>query len=537
MINVADIKPMELPFGFIMDLAWDTSKIDFSSIPDYLKAVAIRDFGSEHADEISDILLKHNHLMGKRKFESIGPFTYSAINYHESDRVLAEWSDLAGRVSAVSNYLSEDRKAAFYHLVEYPVRSGYIYHAVVLGQGRNQQYAIERRNSANQIAQQVLDDFDADFDLEDAYDTMAGGKWSGIMSQPKYDMSLDNWRAPSRDVLANLSYVQLRRNPVYEFGNLGIYAEGSTSAQAQGRIAASIDPSMPTEDTWAPTLPSMDPYGPNMRTVEIFHRGDHRTPIEWSLEIPHSWIVISQSSGVVSHDQPEQRLNISIDWPAVPDEFRETVDIRVNFNTSPTFDLIRLPIFNFEVPSNFHGFPETAGMISIEAPHFQRFSDGQDVSFEHIPHLGSRTETGSVALRPYLAARESLSNAKAAWVEYDIYLYNESTPLNATIYVNGALDTDPNLLMEYSLTLDSTEANFTRLLGDPKTAGDVPPGWTESVADQVWTREISFGNVTEGAHTLRWNVNSPEVYLEKIVLDTRGGVAESYLGPPETTIV
>ena len=43
--------------------------------------------------------------------------------------------------------------------------------------------------------------------------------------------------------------------------------------------------------------------------------------------------------------------------------------------------------------------------------------------------------------------------------------------------------------------------------------------------------------MSKGEHKVRWAVNSPEVYLEKIVFDTRGGVRESYLGPPETKLV
>jgi len=91
--------------------------------------------------------------------------------------------------------------------------------------------------------------------------------------------------------------------------------------------------------------------------------------------------------------------------------------------------------------------------------------------------------------------------------------------------------------MEFSLSLDDTPQNFTRVLGDPEDAGDVPPEWTSEVMNQVWTRRVSLGEVAEGKHTLRWSVNSPEVYLEKLVLDTRGGVKDSYLGPPETMMV
>jgi hypothetical protein len=180
-------------------------------------------------------------------------------------------------------------------------------------------------------------------------------------------------------------------------------------------------------------------------------------------------------------------------------------------------------------------------VISIEAPHFQRSDPGnaENVSFALIPYLGSRSESGSIALRPYAAARAAneTSPADAPAVEYDFYLFNDTTSLAATLYVTNGLDTDPYTPMGYSLTLDGAGAkNFTRVLAAPATAGDLPSVWTDQVRDGVWTLHVALGAAKAGKHTLRWSVSSPEVYLEKIVLDA-GGLKSSYLGPPETAQV
>lgn len=111
-------------------------------------------------------------------------------------------------------------------------------------------------------------------------------------------------------------------------------------------------------------------------------------------------------------------------------------------------------------------------------------------------------------------------------------------PVNATIYVTSGLDTDPTLPTHYSLAADVQPTNWTRVLPEPKIPGDNPPGWVYTVADQVWTLHTTLGAMTVGRHTLTWSVNSPEVYLEKIVLEIRkGAVKNSYLGPPETKCV
>lgn len=166
------------------------------------------------------------------------------------------------------------------------------------------------------------------------------------------------------------------------------------------------------------------------------------------------------------------------------------------------------------MPDGFTGFPESNGVVSIQAPHSQRSSSGA-VSFNRIEHLGSRSRSGSIAVRPYTRSRELQNNTKSAWVEYDFYIFTATEPFNATVYINGALDTDPDLPMMYSLVIDAEEASFARVLGEPDEPGDTPPGWAKAVADHVWKRYVEFGALGVGRHTLRWQVNSPEVYLEK----------------------
>lgn len=550
-MNVGDLKPMELPLSLAMDLAWNASSISFETIPAYLAHYAAREFGSSHAGEIAEILMEHSRLIGMRRYEHITPAIYSTVNFHEAERVLARWQALAARVRSLTSLVDPDLRPAFFQLVSQPVLSGAAVLAVIINTAFNYRYALERRNSANLLASQVLGDFDAAYDLVEEWDAMLGGKWADMMSQAVFDAveQPKRWASPARDIVANLSYVQLRQNMQFSLGNLGIYAEGSSSPIQQGRWAESVDASMPTTN-FAPLLPQMDPYGPPVRTVDVFMRGDYRVPIQWALDpLPVPWLSISPLNGTLNKDRPDERLNVTIDWPSVPEDFNSTllVGIRSTPARYPYFDQIRIPVLNVRAPEAFAGFPESAGYISIEAPHFSVQSNTGDsrqstnstdpVAFAHIPNLGTRSESGSVALRPFLAARKSVEQAKAAKAVYPIFLFRSSADLTATVYINAGLDTDPGLKMEVSLTLDNKPANFTRVLGDyvdVPSAGAMPPEWSDQVVDQVWTKTVRLGKVDAGAHELVWRANSPEVYLEKIVVDTGGKVAASYLGPPET---
>lgn len=555
---------MELPFNLAMDLAWNTSSITSGTIPSYLTLYAAREFGSAFAEEIASVLLEYSSLVGMRRFEHLRSDTYSTFHYDESSRVLSRWKDLASRTLHIYDQMSEPMKPAFYQLVSYPIVAGATFHTVMLGVGKNYKYALERRNSANALAHSILEAFDADYDLTAAYHTLLDGKWNHMMSQAKYDavpQEPKNWASPSRDMLANLSFVQMRQDMQFSLGSLGIWAEGSDNAIQQGRWAESVDASMPTTN-YGPYLPGLNPYSSeDGRYVELFHRGDYRSSLTFSLRLKESehtsWVSIHPSEGTLEGEHLDQRVDISItDWDNVPYGFNDTVEIEVHCEQEgyhyPYYDIIRLPVLNKRVPEGYRGFAETAGWVSIEGPHSQNSSsenkknktpDEEEVHFESFPHVGTRSSSGSIALRPFSSARTDA--AMKAWASYNIYLFAPSDAVFATVYLNAGLDTDPNLKMQFSLSVGHVNASdsiseMTRVLGDYEAnpwAGDIPPGWMEHVADQVWARTVELGPMEKGENTVFWRANSPEVYLEKIVLWTRGQNRASYLGPPESKII
>ncbi|KAK4186023.1 hypothetical protein QBC35DRAFT_555211 [Podospora australis] len=546
-MNVGDIKPMELPLQLAMDLAWNGTGITFEGLPGYLVEYAAREFGGDQAEEIGEVLMEHSRLVGMRRYEHVTLGTYSTVHYREAERVLERWEELARRVGEIKGKLEEKYHAAFFQLVGHPVLSGARFHRVAIKTALNYRFALERRNSANLLAEEVRQTFEDAYDLVEEWDAMSDGKWADMMSQAVYDAVEEPkmWANPSRDILTNLSYVQLRQHMQFSLGNLGLYAEGSDSPVQQGRWSESVDASMPTTN-FAPLLPQMDPYGPATRHIDVFHRGDHRVPLSWALdELPVPWLTITPAQGVVNATHPDQRLTISIDWAAVPAEFNATLSVGIRSTPArySYFDQIKIPVLNFFPPPTLDGFPEAGGgYISVEGPHFTPVSTGlSSVSFQNISHLGTRSQSGSLAIRPFIPARENLDRTKSQKAIAPIYLFSDAPDLTVTVYINAGLDTDPKLKMEYSLTLDDQPANFTRVLGqyvENPHAGAIPPEWMDQVADQVWTKKVRLGPVGEGRHEIVWRVNSPEVYLEKIVVDTgKGALKPSYLGPPQTARV
>ena len=57
-VNVGDIKPMELPISFFMDFAWDKDAINAKDLPNYYVKWAKQQFGENYAEEIAGAMLR-----------------------------------------------------------------------------------------------------------------------------------------------------------------------------------------------------------------------------------------------------------------------------------------------------------------------------------------------------------------------------------------------------------------------------------------------------------------------------------------------
>src|SRR5690606_8741407 len=75
-VNVGDIKPMELPISFFLDYAWNPQKWTPTKVAQYYKDWAENTFGVKHSEDIADILKKYTKYNARRKHELLSPSTY-----------------------------------------------------------------------------------------------------------------------------------------------------------------------------------------------------------------------------------------------------------------------------------------------------------------------------------------------------------------------------------------------------------------------------------------------------------------------------
>jgi hypothetical protein len=518
--NVGDIKPLEVPLTFAMALAWDINSIRATDLPQFFNTMAKREFGQEIDQRIGALWHQYNRLVSMRRHEHIEPDTFSLLNYNEADTILKRWKALLSEAEAIEQQVLAAQRPSLFELVVHPIKASYIFIALQISLGRNRLYALQRRNSANKLAQQVLELFDDDFRLSEDFHTLLNGKWNHIMMQPHYGFG-DTWHAPSRDMISGLSYVQRRQNSNPIFGQMGIAVEGHGGVRP-GRCNEASDSTHPSKRDLVPgvTLGTMTRYGPKSRWFDIYTRGG--SVINWTTSTHYSWINLPAASGQLVPGEDDLRMEVTVDWEQVPTNFSEEVLIDVR-SAEGDFEQIHLPIIGREVPDTFSsGFVEGDGYISIPAS-----ASVMNAPYRVLPDLG-RSDVGSVAVDPTLGP-------SLTYLAYDVYVFTQTPKVDLLLYFNMTLDLDPNELMNYDVLIDGNALQTHRLVTELSKVGELPnaEGWTSAVQDCAWIKRHTFSGeyFNPGKHDIKLRLRSSNLTLEKIVVDL-GGVKESYLGPP-----
>jgi hypothetical protein len=495
-VNVGDLKPMEFPIDFFLSFARNPGRWPKEKLGEYTRLWAERQFGSEHAEEIAEIVSTYHQYAGRRKPELLDPDTFSLVNYQEAERVEADFESLVGRAERLQKQLPTAARDAFFELVLHPAKAYAQVLELYIAAGRNRLYAAQQRASTNLQAARVKALFQADVDLTNYYNhTMANGKWDHMMDQTH--IGYRSWQEPPNNVMPAVQEI-----PVPDAAALGVAVEGSASAWP-----GSAEPAV---------LAAFVPFHPRGHYIEIFNRG--KAPFEFTATASAPWIVLNATSGTVSEDR---RIWVTVDWERAPAASSEGT-IRI---TGAGADVdMKLTAFRPPEGITLRGFVESDGYVSMEAAHFSAAVPAQAARWEVIPDLG-RT-LSAVSVFPVDAPSVS-PGPNSPRLEYRIRLFHAGKAEVSAI-VSPTLNFVPGRGLRLAMAFDDQPPMVVDAL-ESNTNRD----WETSVKDAVRTVKATLPVAGAGQHTLKIWMVDPGVVLQRIIVDL-GGLRPSYLGPPES---
>jgi hypothetical protein len=495
-VNVGDLKPMEVPIEFFLTYAWNPAAWPAERLPDYLKLWATREFGPEHADDIADIVARYTKYNGRRKPEQLEPTTYSLVNYNEAARIVEEYKDIAARAEKISAALPAEKRDAFFQLVLYPVKAGAVVNELYVTAGMNRLYGLQGRASTNDLAAQVRSLFAQDAELVRRYhEDISGGKWNHMMSQTH--LGYTYWNQPPRNVMPPVTEMQ-----VPKAADMGVAVEGSEQV-------------WPGPGGDALSLPALDVFEKRPRFIDIFNRGQQA--FDYTVTASEPWIVLDKPTGKVVR---EQRVTVNARWADVPDGATQaTLTVSGPGNSKTT---LKVPLRKPAGATALTGFIETDGVVSIEAEHYARAVPATGRQWLRIPDHG-RTLSAMTAL-PVDAPADATPRMR---LEYEVQLFKAGkVDVQATLAPTQKFK--PGEGLRYAISFDDEAPQIVNIHADASEKA-----WERSVSDGATVLTSRHQIAKPGKHVLKFWVVDSGLVLQKLVINA-GGQRSSYLGPPES---
>ena len=199
LLNVGDIKPMELGIQTFMDMAWDINAFDFEKVNRHQAEYITHLFPqiSKLKTQISNILDNFYRLAWSRKPEFMGwerewddkehtglkDTEYSFDNYNEAQQRLTDYQHISDEVERMAATLPDASRPAFFELVQFPVQAAYqMNRKFLMAQLSHKQLCWGAPAQANWAARQTEAAYDSINALNRRYNEQLDGKWRGMMT-------------------------------------------------------------------------------------------------------------------------------------------------------------------------------------------------------------------------------------------------------------------------------------------------------------------------------------------------------------------
>ncbi|MDR1557115.1 MAG: glycosyl hydrolase 115 family protein [Tannerellaceae bacterium] len=246
-VNVGDLKPMEFPISFFLDMAWNPSRFSPGNLLHYTEEWCAQQFGGKYAGEAARLINLYTKYNSRVTPELLDDKIYSLENYKEFETVVNDYKQLALDAFRLYNQLPAAWRDAFDELVLFPINGMCNLYEMYYALAMNKQYAKTYDMRANPYAGKVKECFLRDSLLTEHYNRdIAGGKWAHQMDQVR--IGYTSWQQPARSIMPQVEYVY-RKVPeekrfIEKDGYISIEACHFARSQGAGSIRWEIIPDL-----------------------------------------------------------------------------------------------------------------------------------------------------------------------------------------------------------------------------------------------------------------------------------------------------
>lgn len=543
-VNVGDIKPLEMELNYAMALAYDMEKWGGeNTAEEYRKTWLQNQLGGsancsdKAAEEAADCVANFLKISTYRKPEYVKSSLYSNENYNEAQRVLALCEETIKQANDCYNryFKRTNWDDAYYQLVYYQAVATANVTEMQIFKSLYDLYGKQKSSLANVYAGLIDKCVAYDKELTNYYNkTMSGGKWKKMMSSPHVGFTSwnsDGWSYPKASPVTLENGKKMLVSP-----------DGDKNAYQTGSAA----------------LPA---FADTVRERHCVTMGNGGTEeYSYTVESPEDWIQITDKNGdrKISGGTVKEAayFYVSVDWDKVKENKTGTVVIKGNSQE------VRLTVS--AVCTSFQGngpktHVESNDVVTIDANEYINNVSAEDVTWKEIKGYGryksamkmlpstvsftkptGKTYTVKVGNNTRTVT-EYEENPDAPYLEYqfyvdedDDYIFTLYTTTTNNIFKPSDWGYVPVELF-YGIAVDSGRIQNINSLPDGKYisyAADGDNKWKNGIMDNIHI-STSSETLKKGVHTVRIYGMHAGLGVERLVISNKK-IKSSYLGPDKT---
>ncbi|MGE4513930.1 MAG: glycosyl hydrolase 115 family protein [Chryseobacterium sp.] len=205
-VNVGDLKPMEFPISFFLEMAWNPKQFNSKNLLEYTEKWSAQQFGEKYAKEIAEMINLYTKYNRRVTPETLDWKTYSLENYNEFETVMNDYKALALKALRLKEEIPAEYQDAYYELVLYPIDACSNLYEMYYAVAKNKELAAKKDVEANVYADKVKECFERNAYLDNKYNNeIAGGKWTHMMDQMK--IGYKAWFDGKVNIMPEVKYI------------------------------------------------------------------------------------------------------------------------------------------------------------------------------------------------------------------------------------------------------------------------------------------------------------------------------------------
>lgn len=516
-VNVGDLKGVEYPLCYFMDLAYDYETYSQKNKTEaYVKTWIEQQFGNrldrEDKQDLFVLLDGYTKWNAARRPEAMAPNIYHPCHFREGERVWKEVHDLMDTAERLKDHMPEECKNAYGSMIYYPAMASLNLVLMHIEAGWNAFYAEQGNMAANVYAARVKQRAVKDRQYVQAYHALADGKWNHMMDSAHTGFrswDAHNWTYPTVQEVIPLPMAKMmvgfRGKEAY---HLGAHWQDST---------------YPCNDDF--TRPDTKEV-----IIEIGSRGD--VDFSYQVQCEKSWVCFDKIEGTVAHlTKGQDSIVVTCDRSKLKSKEHALIEILVTFaNGEKTVGKVELLAdVTAKIPCAAGTYIEKQGYIAMNADGFTEKKDVGDEGFALIAHLG---RIGAAA-KAFPVTKSWIDTMDAPYLRYTFMAENTADYI-IQFYLLPRNPVEKGARMCLAYAINGEHKKILDTVSNSFHTDCTCEEWNRGVLDNIRIVE-SIVSVKKGVNQLYFYAADPGIVLERIVLYPENStLPESYLGPIES---